>query len=252
MPPNSPWYEEFFKDDYIRTYKHRLTEAQTTLEIDFVEKILELKPGQRVLDLCCGSGRHLLGLARRGLDVVGQDLNKNFLEQAKLDATTEALKVEVVAGDMRRIPFQDHFDAVINMFTSFGYLESEGEDIQVLLEINKALKPGGYLLMDMLNREWVVSNYIQNEWYEDEQGLLYLEHREIDLMTSRNHITFTVVLPDGSRESSTGHHVRLYTLTEMIEMFNEASLAFEGVYGGFQKEPYSVESRRMIVIGRRQ
>lgn len=252
MNQNSPWYEDFFKDDYVRTYKHRLTEAQTTSEIDFVEKILELKPGQRVLDLCCGYGRHLLGLARRGFDVVGQDLNMEFLAQAKAEAHREGLNVEVVNSDMRNIPFRANFDAVINMFTSFGYLESEEDDLQVLREISKSLKPGGCVLMDMLNREWVVSNHIQNEWYEDEQRLLYLEHREIDLITSRNHITFTLVFPDGSKKPSSGHHVRLYTLTEVIKMFWQVGLAFEAVYGGFREEPYSVGSRRMIVIARKQ
>ena len=245
--PTALWYEEFFAEDYVKAYRGRLTEERTAHEVAFVEQALELKSGQRVLDLCCGHGRHSLLLVRHGLHVTGQDLNEAFLEQAKQRAQDEGLSLEVVVSDMRQIPFEGHFDAVINMFTSFGYLESEDEDMQVLQQVAKALKPGGRLLLDMLNREWVVSNYVQNEWREDEEGVVYLEHREIDLVTSRNHVTFTIVFPDGTRRSSAGHHVRLYTLTETIRMLERAGLAFQQVYGGFEGEPYSVATRRMII-----
>ena len=249
--PTFPWYQEFFIDDYVKAYRHRLTEESTVREVAFVEQALGLKPGQSILDLCCGYGRHSIILARHGFRVTGQDLSAAFLEQAKQSAEAEGLSLEVVLSDMRQIPFEDHFDAVINMFTSFGYLESEEEDMQVLHQVSKALKPGGHLLMDMINREWVVSNYIPDESHEDDEGIVYLEHREIDLATSRSHVTFTIVLPDGTRRSSAGHHVRLYTLTETIRMLEQAGLALEHVYGGFEGEPYSLATRRMIVVARK-
>ena len=249
--PTLPWYQEFFREDFVKAYRNRLTEESAVREVAFVERALGLKPGQRVLDLCCGYGRHSIILVRHGLRVTGQDLSAAFLEQAKQGAEVEGLSLEVVLSDMRQIPFEEHFDAVINMFTSFGYLESEEEDVQVLHQVTKALKPGGRLLMDMINREWVVSNHVPDERHEDDDGIVYLEHREIDLVTSRSHVTLTIVLPDGTRRVSAGHHVRLYTLTETIRMLERAGLDLEHVYGGFEGEPYSLATRRMIVVARK-
>ena len=249
--PSLPWYQEFFREDFVKAYRNRLTEESAVQEVAFVEQILGLNSGQKVLDLCCGYGRHSIILVRHGIRVTGQDLSAAFLEQAQQSAEAEGLSLEVVLSDMRQIPFEEHFDAVINIFTSFGYLESEEEDMQVLYQVAKALKPGGRLLMDMINREWVVSNHIQNEWHDDDDGVVYLEHREIDLATSRSHVTFTIVLPDGTRRSSAGHHARLYTLTETIQMLEQAGLALEHVYGGFEGEPYSLATRRMIVVARK-
>ena len=247
----SPWYEEFFRDDYVKTYGHLLTEERAAVEVAFIERILGLKPEDKILDLCCGLGRHSLLLAERGYHVTAQDLNKDYLDQLDHMARARGLTLQSINSDMRVIPFEAHFDAVINMFTSFGYLESEDDDMVVLNEVSKALKPGGRFLLDNRNREWVVSNYIQNEWRQAEDGSMYLEHREIDLVTSRVHVTFTIVEPDGSKRHSVGHHVRLYTLTETKRMMEKAGLRFESVYGGFNDEPYSVSSRRMIVAASR-
>ena len=118
---------------------------------------------------------------------------------------------------MREIPFEGYFDAIINMFTAFGYLESEEEDAKVLQQVAKALKPGGQLLLDLLNREWVVLNYIQNEWRKSRKtGPSFLERRELDLETSRNRVTVTIVSPAGETRQITSFEIRLYTLTEII------------------------------------
>ena len=109
-------------------------------------------------------------------------------------------------------PFADEFDAVINMFTAFGYFDSEDEDVRVLKAVANSLKSDGKLLLDTINREWVLSNYVQNDWHTDPDGNTYLEHREFDLATGRNRVTFTIVTEDGTRRDSPGHDVRFYTL----------------------------------------
>jgi SAM-dependent methyltransferase len=219
--------------------------------VAFVEDTLDLKPSSSILDLCCGTGRHAVLLAKRGFEVTAQDLSESYLERASQAAEAAGVGLSVAHSDMRSIPFEAAFDAVINMFTAFGYLESEEEDGKVLREIAKALKPGGRFLLDLLNREWVVSNYVQNEWRRAEDGTLHLEHRELDLVAGRNHVTFTVIDPKGQRREMDGHHVRLYTLTEVIGMLSEAGLEFERAYGGFSGEAYGVNTRRMIVVGKR-
>jgi SAM-dependent methyltransferase len=243
------WYVDFFRTDYLNIYGHLFTAERAEREAVFVEKTLELEAGARVLDLCCGPGRHSVPLAQHGFDVTGLDLNPAYLELARQAATHVSLKT--VAADMREIPFENYFDAIVNMFSSFGYLESEAEDARVLESAAKALKADGRLFLDMLNREWAIANYIQNDWHSGEDGTLYVERRELDLATSRMHVSFTIVDHSGIRRESIGHNIRLYTLTEMRRLLERAGMRVTEVFGGFDGEAYAISTRRMILCAQK-
>ena len=195
----------------------------------------------------------------------GVDLSQEMLAIAKQNALHE--KVSPVNGgnaegkggltlqqaDMRHLPhdFENRFDAVINMFSSFGYLESEHDDQQVLHQIAKSLKPRGKLLIDLLNREWVIINNEEFDWHQHEDGRIILERRQLDLQNSINHLTYTEILPDGSRNEMSDLHMRLYSLTELTNMLAAAGLNLEHVYGGFRGEDYGVDTRRMIIVAQK-
>jgi SAM-dependent methyltransferase len=245
------WYVNFFGEDYLNIYRHVFTPERTEKEIAFIERALELKIDARVLDLCCGPGRHSVSLAQRGYKVTGLDLSQRYLDLARRAAIDGNVALDTVSADMREIPFSDYFDAVINMYSSFGYLESEGEDLKVLDSIARSLKPGGRLLLDMLNREWAVANYIQNDWHAEADGTLYVEHRALDFSSSRMRVRFIIVGPGGDRRDSIGHDIRLYTLTEMTRLLERVGLSDVEVFGGFDGEPYGIGSRRMIICVRK-
>lgn len=244
----SNWYTEFFNEDYLKIYSDRLSHDVTERETSFVVDSLGLSKGARVLDLACGHGRHAIALAKRGMVVTGQDLNGDYLRRAREGAVREGVEIETVQGDMRDIPFTGKFDAVINMFTAFGYFDSEDEDVRVLQAVGNSLKKGGQLLLDTINREWVLANYVQNDWHTDDDGNTFLEHREFDLFTGRNHVTFSIVAAEGTRRESPGHDVRLYTLTELVRLFDAASLCVSATYGNYDGSPYSINTPRMIVV----
>jgi SAM-dependent methyltransferase len=178
-------------------------------------------------------------------------LSQSYLDLARHAATDCNVELDTVSADMREIPFHDYFDAAINMYSSFGYLESEAEDLTVLESISQSLKPGGRLLLDMLNREWAVANYIQNDWHSEADGTLYVEHRALDLVSSRMRVRFVVVGPKGGRHDSIGHDIRLYTLTEMTRLLERVSLGEIEVFGDFDDSPYEIGSRRMIICVRK-
>jgi SAM-dependent methyltransferase len=247
----SPWYKRFFAQDYLDIYGPGFTPERDAIEAGFAAGALGLRKGARVLDLCCGQGRHAVLLAQQGYAVTGLDLSEEYLALCKAAARAAGVEVATVAADMRDIPFADHFDAVVNLFSSFGYLESEAEDAKVLQAVARSLKPGGRFLIDLLNREWVIANQVEDDSHSGEDGTLYLEHRSLDLAASRNHITFTAVLPDGSRREVVGHHIRLYTLRELIGMLEAAGLDFETAYGGYDGQPYGASTRRLIAVARR-
>ncbi len=106
-------------------------------------------------------------------------------------------------------------------------------------------------MLDMLNREWAVANYIQNDWHTGADNTLYVERRDLDLATSRMHVHFIVIDPNGKRRESIGHIIRLYTLTEMTRLLARVGLIVSAVFGGFDSEPYSIDTRRMIIVARK-
>jgi len=247
----APWYRSFFGKDYLDVYEYQFSRERAKHEAAFVINALGLEPGEAVLDLCCGQGRHAVELALHGCAVTGLDLSPGYLRLASEAAAAAGVTIETVEADMRAIPFDGRFDAVVNMFSSFGYLEDETEDARVLDEIARCLKPGGRCSLDLLNREWVVHNNGEKDWHRGDDGILYLEERRLDLAASRNHVTFTAVAPDGTTRPLDGHHIRLYTLREIIGALGAAGLHYEGVFGGYDGEAYTPATRRMIVIARR-
>jgi SAM-dependent methyltransferase len=246
---DTPWYTQFYGRDYLDALGPGLT--NTVREAEFAIAALALKPGDQVLDLACGQARHAVLLAKQGIEVTGQDQSAEYLQDARAAAEQHGVDLPLIKSDMRTIPFEGHFDAVVNMFTSFGYFEAEADNRRVLAEISKALKPGGRVLIDLINREWVIANNQAAERRENSDGTVVLERRELNLQTSRNHVTFTIIDADGKKRESVGHRIRLYTLTEIIRMMAEANLIYERVYGGFDSEPYTTSTRRMIVVARK-
>ncbi len=244
------WYKEFFGQHYLDIYAPVLTAERTIREVDFIERTLALPQGSRILDLCCGHGRHLIELAGRGYDMTGLDITPVFLDVARQDAERRGVNVRLELRDMRDIPFSDEFDAAINVFTAFGYLESEEEDQKVLNGVAGALKPGGLFLLELMHRDSLVRVFQPHGWYETEAGVKVLEERSFDPLTGRNDVRHITIYPDGTTREM-HHSVRIYTLTELAGMLTRAGFRIESTYGGVDGSPFTLESRRLIIHSRR-
>ena len=241
------WYREFFDDLYLRVYQPLEAPEKVRREVDFIVKALNLPAGAKVLDLCCGQGRHSLELARRGFQVVGVDLSEALLYAARKRAESEGLNVTFLQCDMREIDFKDEFDAVINMFTSFGYLESEAEDEKVLGKVAQALKSGGKFLLDVVNRDRLVRDFQGREWHAADEGWLVLEERTFDHLSGRMETRWICVARDGVRYERLSS-VRLYTASELRTMLERAGLEVTNLFGDYDGSPYSWDSQRLIVV----
>ncbi len=205
----------------------------------------------RVLDLCCGTGRHSIILRKRGRNIIGMDLSKNLLAIAKHRMKQSGVKFPLVRADMRHFPFKrEIFSAIINMFTSFGYLPSESEDAKSFLEINRTLKKNGRFLLDLANRDHIVKNFRDKDWAEFEPYYM-LEKRSLDLKNSKLTSQWTLVQKSDGKIKSILHEVRLYTLAQIEKLLNEARLILREVYGGYEKQEFSLDSSRMIVLAER-
>ncbi len=244
------WYKELFGDTYLRAWAPYLTPERTARDVEDIVGLLALQAGRTILDLACGHGRIAIPLAQRGYEVTGLDLSGVFLERAKSDAESAGAHVRWVHGDMREIPFEDHFDAVISIFTSFGYLESEEEDQKVLGQVHRALKPSGLFLLEVVNRERVMRQYQQHQIDRLEDGAIVLHEGAFDFLTSRNNVRVTLIEPDGRRREYF-HSVRLYTLAELVKMLKDTGLNLHGYYGGLDRSALTFESRRIAILCRR-
>lgn len=238
------WYEQSFGRDYLMVYKHRSVE-NAEREVRQMVDWLRLPRGAKVLDLCCGMGRHSLTLAEYGCDVTGIDLSGLLLDEARNRDT--ASRISWLQGDMRRVPLPGaRFDAVFNLFTSFGYFDEDTENRQVLLEIERLLRPGGKWIVDFLNTDVVVSRLIPLS--ERREGRITIrESRSIEEGVVRKQIA---VLEPDCQPRRYIEKVRLYTLSDFMRMLIGTSLSIDEVYGDYSGEPYSAAtSPRLIMVG---
>jgi ubiquinone/menaquinone biosynthesis C-methylase UbiE len=240
----SQWYEESFGEDYLVVYRHR-SKISAQNEVRAITRWLDMKPGQHVLDLCCGTGRHSIALADEGMHVTGIDLSETLLKRAKEDSAGRDIRY--VHGDMRELPFADGtFDVVVNLFTSFGYFETDADNRKVLEEMARVLRTDGAFLIDFLNRQSVQIRLVPVSERE-QNGLHIREERCIDGDFVRK--TITITTPDG-KQRQYHERVKMYTFEQMRDMLEQSGLRVEDAKGDFEGNPYTPESPRMILMGR--
>lgn len=240
-----PWYVESFKQDYLQVYAHR-NDQKGDEEIEAIVKLLKMKRGSNVLDLCCGHGRHSRALARRGFYVTGYDLSEVLLAEARRRSKGMNL-IRYIQGDVRQLPFDAEFDYVLNLFTSFGYFERQEENQQVFDGIYQSLKPGGQFLVDFLNPPYVRATLKPYTEQEVDQ-LKIIERRKIEM----GYVIKTIEVHDGDEVRLYEERVRLFTVEEMEEMIGKAGLELTALYGNLKGEKYDPQnSPRMILVGRK-
>jgi SAM-dependent methyltransferase len=242
------WYRGFFDADYLRIFLPVLSDDRTAAEVNAVVERLGLAPPARLLDLCCGQGRHAVPLAQLGYRVTGLDLSRPLLARAAAFAAGQGQRVGLVEADMRRLPFADaSFDAVLNLFNAFGYLEDDAQDELVLGEVARVLRPGGRFLQELANREAQVRDWHGSDVQRTDGGLVVLQERALDLRSSRQLVTYTLLHPDG-RRAILRNAIRLYTLTELEAMLGRAGLELLEVSGDLGGGPLELDSDFVVTL----
>jgi ubiquinone/menaquinone biosynthesis C-methylase UbiE len=238
-----PWYVEAFGLPYLTIYSHR-DERDAGREAVFAAAALGLSPGDAVLDLACGWGRHARAMVEIGLDVIGLDLSPDLLREAR----ARGGGVSYLRGDMRRLPFRSRFRGVTLFFTSFGYFEEEEQDREVLRSVARALEPGGRLLLDTINRERTIRDLVP-ESEEVRRGVRIRQSRR--LSGNGRRILKRVRLSGPGREPAEyTESVRLYAPEEIDRLLSNAGFSREARYGSLAGRGFLAESPRLVVVGR--
>ena len=224
-------------------------DEETVEEVEFISNVLDLRDGGVILDLCCGQGRHSIKLARKGYTVIGVDSSRTLLELVEKEALLdEEVGLWLVEGDMRSIPIREGTcDAVINLFTSFGFFD-DTENLQALASVASVLKSGGKLLLDYWNPYAAAQLDGVRNWWWITDNLLALAEAQYDFATGRLRDLRTLVDVGKSSVEDVTREIRFYTLPELERMLEEVGLHVLEVYGDVDERDYDMESRRLITV----
>lgn len=242
-----PWYEKAFGEFYDLVYSHRSDEEAGQI-IEKVAASIDFS-GKTVIDVACGNGRFLRALGESPRLAVGIDLSPELLAAARERSAGE--QYALIRADMREIPIMaSNADVVLLMFTSFGYFESIGENQRVLGEIARILVPGGWLVLDYLNRSWVVDN-LESRSVRERDGVRIEEERRV--LESGGKLVKRVCISKGGE--TVGEYRELLHLfsPRTIDLFlGESGLSPQERFGSEQGDSFHEKrSTRYIVVARK-
>lgn len=246
-----PWFED---DSFWETWepvmfsKARL--EGTEAEVARIVEVLDLEAGAHVLDLPSGPGRHSLELARRGFRVAAVDRTNAYLEKLQEAAQAEDLDVETVEADMRAFRRESAFDAVLNLYSSFGYFEDPADDRRVLEGFFASLRPGGNVFLETIAKETLARIFRPDVGAILEDGSIMVEHHELRDDWSWIENRWILVRPDGERlEHRLGH--RLYSAAELRGLLLDVGFEDVRTFDGFRDAPYDHRAGRLGIAARK-
>ncbi|OGS14117.1 MAG: hypothetical protein A2234_03670 [Elusimicrobia bacterium RIFOXYA2_FULL_58_8] len=241
------WHKSFFMNSFYNPASRTAVE-KAPAEALFVLRQLKLPKGAALLDLCCGPGRHAVEFAKKGLAVTGYDFSGEYLEEAAARARKKKVVLRLLRGDMRRLPFSGEFDAVVNLFTSFGYFLKFSDDLKTLKGVARALKPGGLFLLDLVHGDFVRKHFRPRTWDEMEE-YYHLE----DSTAGPDGITsaWTRIPKKGGKVLRRVFFTRLYTRQRLAKALTAAGLEPLKFRGGFGGQPLSPQKNRLIALAKK-
>jgi len=242
-----PWHKWVFDKLYLKVYGPQ-ADPYNDEEARNIIKLLGLSAGNSILDLGCGYGRHCLCLAKSGFRVTGIDTSKILLAEARQEAQKYDLAIEYKKADMRNLPFDNQFDAVVNNYQSFGFFSHE-KNRAVLTEVSKSLKPAGKLLIEQVNIfHDVLAGKRNRTTYIQDHNLVSVVAIKTDPYSHRQTYNWKVYDSCGGKQlRDVDCTYYLYTIPELVQMAEQARLRLIGAYNDDLKE-YRFTEKGMIVI----
>lgn len=237
------WFKKWFASDYyLKVYEHR-DEVEAYELVNLIQRTIDLSTKVKVLDICCGCGRHSLELAKRGYNVTGFDLSNFLILRAKERAATlneRGIKVQFLVKDMRRFNFHARYDLAINVFSSFGYFESDKENFSLFHNTFYSLRRKGFFVFDFLNSIYLRKNLIpQTISYVD--GLKMIQKRRIE-----DGFVFKDIIIGREKFFE---RIKLYSYRELIKALSHHGFKIIKIFGNYYGERFSEEnSERMIIF----
>lgn len=242
------WLSDYFDDHYLRWVLEEIPPERTRKQVEFILPFLPQPDEGPLLDAGCGIGRHSIALALKGYQVIGVDVVPQFIRKAQENAQKSGVSCEFRVQDLRFLEDLEVFAAVLFFWSSFGYFGDE-ENKEVLFRVSRALKPGGYLFLDLENRDYIIRHF-QVETWKDKKACVILERNRFeptsDLLITRKVYLFGGVRKDAERR------LKLYPFTTVSRFLKDSGFKVQKVLGGYDGEPFNFESPRMMILARKE
>jgi SAM-dependent methyltransferase len=238
---DKPWFSEWFDENYRMLYRHRNSDDARE-QVNLILQTLELDGNARILDLCCGEGRYTAILKSKGFRVFGLDLSKTLVKCGKIKEP----HLDLVVGDMRAIP--GSFDLILSLFTSFGYFDSDRENMAALASVHRALNPGGIYWLDFLNSAYVKKNLAPQSRSLLPSGVQVLEKRRIE----DGRIIKDIVFKNNGEEKYYKESVRLFSRDLLEQMFQTTGFKLLNCFGDYRGNAWSPDRERTILVGEKR
>jgi len=234
------WFASWFDTPYYHIlYKDRdYEEAQ--LFMDNLTNYLNLPEDAKILDLACGKGRHSIYLNKLGYDVTGADLSENSIAEASKHSNDT---LHFTVHDMRE-PFEDKFDAIFNLFTSFGYFEKDSDNLKTLKAISESLTEYGFGVIDFMNAHHVIKNLVPEETKTVDGIDFYIKRYYKD-----GHIFKEIDFEADGEKYHFTERVQALTLEDFEQLMEEAGIHLLDIFGDYRlRKFFKNESERLIMI----
>lgn len=251
------WWRNIFNSLYLKTDADVVEDITITRkEVDLFSEILNLTKDDMILDLCCGQGRHALEITKRGFKVEGLDRSRYLIQKAKASAKKENLNIKFKEGDARKLPFPtDSFEVVMMLGNSFGYFETVQDDLRVLKEIFRVLKPWGRLLLDVTDGEYLREKFQARSWEWIDKKLFVC--RERSLSADRQRLISREVVTDVTKGviADQFYAERLYIKDDLLKLLKEAGFSDGAIHGEIatdsaRNQDLGMMEKRIVVTGK--
>jgi len=243
------WFEEAFAEDYLWLYAHR-TQKEAARQVATAIRLLPFERGQKVLDIACGAGRHMLAFSRRGARVTGIDLSPVLVERARETFREKKTRVTVRIGDMRELSYRNSFDGATIWFTSVGYFRTMAEDQKVISGMARALRPGGWWWVDLPNPAYLEDNLVPQSERSVRSPYGKARVREKRRIV-RGRVEKKILIKDPAGTRQYLESVRLYRPEQFGSLVKKAGLVTDGILGDYDGSPLGRQSPRQIWYGRK-
>ena len=241
-------WDTLFDDLYLRTYAKVQESADSESQALAAVALAGAEPGADILDAPCGYGRHSIPLSRAGYRVTGVDRSPVLLDEARRRAG-DGEWPQWVQADHRELPFEDaSFDAALNLFSSLGY-RGEDADRRTLRELRRVLRPDGALVVETAHLDACMHSFQHRSWDPLPDDGVILEERRFDYVAGEIEATHTHLAADGTRESHS-YRLRVYSVTELARMLEEAGFGEIRAYGGLEGAELSEREWRLAVVAK--
>jgi SAM-dependent methyltransferase len=234
------WFQYWFNSPYYHILYSQRNDQEAEFLIDNLTAFLKPPLHARILDIACGRGRHAIYLNKKGYDVTGIDLSEQSIKYAR---QFEQKHLHFFVHDMRKLGYINYYDIAVNLFTSFGYFDTEKDHVNALKSFRKSIKDDGKVVIDYFNTQKIIKNLTYSETKIIE-GIEFNIHKFV----SEGKIIKNINFDHKDKHYAFEERVQAFTLQDFERMLEKSGLHIEQTFGSYNLDAYSQGSSDRLIL----